>query len=347
MSKLNISVGCLWTGLTNLSLSGCIQDACFQDQDAFVMAINQFAGALPLLTAFDISNNNLSACQLQTLVLMTSLAELVLGGNQLTAPIGVSFAQWRFVPWRQLTQLDLRGRRELVPTDILAILKACGNTLNTFFVLCSANAPTDAKPRQDLWPPNTFLDLVVKTDSNVLQSLSAGHWPATRLKAARSCSAEPGHMTEIEDLFTLNFTTVQRLYLAGLHIGHLHMPVGLPSVFYSVDWPVLRILDLSCNFLERMHVIALSQGDWPSLEILDLHQNLLQQADVQQLVHAHWPMLSHVDLCNNLIQRCNNSVEVQDSIKGCLRRKWLSLSVWFVQGGRTRGEWRIFSTNSA
>ena len=342
VSELTMPEGCLWTGLTNLSLNDCAQSAHFQHQHAFVRAINQLARALPRLTALDISNNGLLARQMRMLVPMTSLEELVLGGNRLTIMTGVSLA-----PWRQLKHLDLRNCHGLVPADVVAILQTCGNTLNMLLILCSANGPTGAKPGQDLWPPNTFLELKIRTGSKILQSLSAGHWPATRLKALRSRSAEPGHMTEVEKLFTLDCTTVHKLYLAGLLIGHLHMPEGLPSIFSSVNWPVLRVLDLSYNLLEHMHVLALSQGNWPSLEVIDLHRNLLQQADVQHLVHARWPMLTHVDLSDNMIQRCNNSVEVQRSIKGCLRRKWPSLSVYFVRGGSRGYEWRFFSVNFA
>lgn len=88
--------------------------------------------------------------------------------------IGMVCAGWSSLKWLDVSDVPL------TPDELYDLLEARGQSLDTLYVSCDATYASPRQPEKADWPTNTFLDLTADFDTEVLQSLSAGFWPARR-----------------------------------------------------------------------------------------------------------------------------------------------------------------------
>ena len=64
-------------------------------------------------------------------------------------------------------------------------------------------------------------------------------------------------------------------------------------------WPKLAMLNLACNYLDKVSMMHLIKADWPELKELDLSMNYLDDAAVEVLSHTSWHKMERLVLARN------------------------------------------------
>lgn len=184
--------------------------------DKLFPIVRQMAmGDWPKLNALDISNNGLS---------LPSMAELIRG------------------EWPQLQMLDLR-RGTFSLEDVVAVLQSplrMLKALGALYISSEVIAPVQARPEAGNWSERAVLELKVRADLQVLQSLSAGHWPVRTLELTGS-TAVYGSYTKL--------SLDQSRVLTGWDLGNVQdlslskLCISAPEVVLKLaegNWPVLQ-----------------------------------------------------------------------------------------------------------
>lgn len=186
--------------------------------------------------------------------------------------------------------LDLGDSHCTALEAVHAVLRVFRKSLQILNVCCELH--TAAAAQQQSWPCKASLRLDVAASAAILQSLAHGHWPIRWLGLRCLDSTPPA----IAQLLQISLTRMESLSLSGVDIG---LYIGKPTFrFQDSKWPALQHLDLACG-LQHDFMMQLTSGQWPLLKVVDLSSNFLSLQGVTQLFAGHWPTLSGLDLQYN------------------------------------------------
>ena len=210
---------------------------------------------------------------------------MCLGGNDNSAICDLGNTDWQSLRVLDLTSalpsqenFTVEG---LGPQALCSSLQLFGQQLHHLVARRKVHEITNVMPNPQDWPLKTSLDLIVKADARVLQSLADGFWPAKSVKLVGFPAAL--------DSVVAQFVACRwpAIYMESLCLSNMTAVLGgnLLCGLGSGDWPALKSLDLSSNHLTTEFVPSLVEGN-PLLQRLDLHDNDLDQAGAQQLVNG-------------------------------------------------------------
>ena len=132
---------------------------------------------------------------------------------------------------------------------------------------------------------------------------------------------------------------MESLSLTGVDIG---LYIGKPTFrFQDSKWPALQHLDLACG-LQHDFMMQLTSGQRPLLKVVDLSSNFLSLQGVTQLFAGHWPTLSRLDLQYNdfdiASDSCDSVLKQHESFVKSIKVKWPDVQLLVTKEDNASGD---------